>query len=76
VSSDQPTEADVFNVAAAIDLFAADAAIEDALAPRPLPEDVQTVLDEIRAGGDPMKIAAADFMLDAYKLRLTDRGVL
>lgn len=70
--TEAPTTQDVLNVAAAIDLFAADAAIEDALRDRPLTPDEQraeALYREIRAAGDPDKIRQADFLMDAYKLR-------
>lgn len=63
-----PTDRDVLNVAAAIALIAADAAIEDALAPRPPSESDELNAALIRQAGPP-----GDFLNDLYKLGVFDR---
>ncbi|MFB7781512.1 hypothetical protein ACFC1D_02205 [Streptomyces vinaceus] len=63
------TDQDILNAAAAIDLFHADALIEDALNPKPL-LDPET-LDLIHAGldsGEPWRVRATELLVDMYRL--------
>ncbi|MCX5114374.1 hypothetical protein OOK13_39135 [Streptomyces sp. NBC_00378] len=62
-----PTDTDVLNVVDAIKLLVADAAIEDALAPRPAVPEVAVRPDKARA---------ADILRDFYRLGFfdTERG--
>ncbi|MFE4701082.1 hypothetical protein ACFRIC_28885 [Streptomyces sp. NPDC056738] len=70
--TEPPTAQDVLNLAAAIDQFAADAAIEDAFRTEPLTPQEQlneVLVRQVHESGDPHEIRKADFLMDAYKLR-------
>lgn len=69
--TEQPTDHDVLVVADAINMLAADAAIEDALRTRPLTRQEQineAAVRIIHETGTPREIAAADVLMDLYKV--------
>lgn len=73
--TDQPNEWDVLNVAACIDSFIVDGAIEDALRVEPKTRQEQInelAVQKIHESGTPQEIAAADFLLASYRLSRGD----
>lgn len=65
---DPITAQDVLNVADIVDRLAADALIEDALAPRtsPLDSEIQGRLQAAENSGDPLRARAARLLHDLY----------
>jgi hypothetical protein len=71
--TEQPTDRDVLVVAALVDNLASAAAIEDAFRTEPLTyqEQINEILvRQIHEHGDPQAIAAADILMDLYKVGL------
>ncbi|MFF4566192.1 hypothetical protein [Streptomyces sp. NPDC001435] len=71
--NEQPTDDDVFNVAALVDNLASAAAIEDAFRTEPLTRQErinEVLLRQIHEHGDPEAIATADVLMDMYKVGL------
>ncbi|MGW0169503.1 hypothetical protein ACWDWT_30645 [Streptomyces sp. NPDC003343] len=71
MTDEQPTDRDVLNVAAAIDNFIIDGALEDALRINPKTRQEQInelAVEKIHETGTPKEIATADFLLASYRL--------
>ncbi|WP_229342416.1 hypothetical protein [Streptomyces flavotricini] len=62
------TDQDILNAAAAIDLFHADALIEDALNPKPLPPDTLALVEAGLNSSDRREARMTQLLVDMYRL--------